>query len=243
MKLRTAAVAAICLGLLLAGRPAAAQSLYGPGGLFLHPTASTPEKGKITPAFLLLPQTVPPNGDSRLWLSSSLDYGLTDDIELTLTALKVTGWQRDASFGGSAKWRFLRETRDRPALAVGFAGLGFGDVNGRSVFLAAQKRIPTCKRFPLTAHLGVQYVDEQDGILRREVQPFGGLELGLGSRWTFVAEARPGTEKDFGTPLALTLSYRVTDRWKLALTWANNGQSDRPVFGFGAGFGLGARGR
>jgi hypothetical protein len=219
--------------------PASAQSLYGPGGLFLHPTASTPPRGQFTPSFLFLPQHNPAADSTRIWLSSSLDYGLTDNLEIGGTFLKVTGWNRDPSFGGFIKYRFLDETETIPALAVGFTGLGFGDVNTRIGFFAARKQFNRDGRFPVTLHLGVQYVDVVDGVEKDEFQPYAGVELGLTSRLSFIAEGRPRMTGEFGTPLALTLSYRVTRNWNFAVTWANNGLSDTPKFGFGAGFSLG----
>jgi hypothetical protein len=231
------------LGALLLAAPAAvsAQSLYGPGGLFLHPTASMPPKGRITPGFLLLPQHDPVARSTRVWLSTSVDYGLTDDLEIGATYLKVTGWERDGSAGGFVKYRLMRESLTQPAIAIGYTQLGGGDVNTRSGFLAFRKQFGLGKRRLLVAHLGVQYVDEADGLAKHEFEPYAGLELGLTSRLTFIAEARPRGNQEFGTPLALTLSYKVSKNWHLAATWANNGRSDEPRFGFGAGLSLGSR--
>lgn len=227
------------LSLVLAA-PVSAQSLYGPGGLFLHPTASVPPKGQVTPGFLLLPQHNPDAHSTRTWIAGSLDYGLTRDLEIGASVVKVAGWDRDPSAGGYFKYRFLRESASRPAMAFGFTQLGGGDVNTRVGFLAAMKEFDVAKH-RLVAHLGVQYADEVDGVSRHEFQPYAGLEFGITSRLSFIAEGRPRMNREFGTPLALTLAYRVSDRWRLAVSWANNGLSDEPKFGFGAGFALGAR--
>src|SRR5205807_9167769 len=56
----------LVVALAAAGR-VSAQSLYGPGGLFLLPTASLPEKGQLTPAVLVLPQHSPTDGKTRTW--------------------------------------------------------------------------------------------------------------------------------------------------------------------------------
>jgi hypothetical protein len=231
---------ALLLSLLLIG-PASAQSLYGPGGLFLHPTASLPPKGQLTPSLLLLPQHDPEDHVTRTWISGSLDYGLLRDLEIGGTVLKVTAWNRDPSGGGYFKYRFLRESATRPAMAFGFTGLGGGDVDTRIAFLALKKGFGAAGRHPITAHLGVQYADVVDGFSKHEFQPYAGVELGLTSRLSFIAEGRPRMSQEFGTPLALTLSYRVSRRWHLAVTWANNGRSDEPRFGFGAGLSLGSR--
>jgi hypothetical protein len=234
------AVTLLLLSLALAA-PASAQSLYGPGGLFLHPTASLPPKGQWTPSFLFLPQHHPVQDETRIWLSSSLDYGLTDNLEVGAVFLQVTDWDHDASFGGFLKYRLLSESANRPAVAIGFTGLTGGHVNARIGFLALRKQLGAAGRHPITANLGVQYVDVVDGISRHQFQPYAGLEFGITSRLSFIAEGRPRMNAEFGTPLGLTLAYQVSDRWKLAVTWANNGLSDTPKFGFGAGFSLGSR--
>ena len=150
------ALTLLLLSLFLLAAPASAQSLYGPGGLFLHPTASLPPKGQWTPSFLFLPTHQPIDDDTRIWLSSSLDYGVTDNLEVGAIFLKVTGWDHDASVGGFFKYRLLSETANRLAIAFGFTGLTGGDVNAQIGFLALRKQYEA-GRYPLAAHMDVQY--------------------------------------------------------------------------------------
>src|SRR5438067_12740626 len=186
-----------------AGR-ASAQSLYGPGGLFLLPTASLPEKGQLTPAVLLLPQRSPLDGHTRTWESASLDYGAARDLEIGATVLKITT-KEGAPEGRFAKYRFLRESANRPAVAAGFTWLGFGAADSRVAFLALRKQLAGGKgaAHAVIAHLGVQYADILDGVRREEFQPYGGMEIGLLPRLEFVGEARRPGKGDFRTPFAL----------------------------------------
>jgi hypothetical protein len=231
-------------GLLLAagaGR-AGAQSLYGPGGLFLLPTASLPEKGQLTPAVLVLPQHSPLDGHTRTWESASLDYGATRNLELGATVLKITT-KEGPSEGGFAKYRFLEESANRPAVAAGFTLLGFGKADTSLGFLALRKQLGGRKGspHPVIAHLGFQYVGMKDGVQRDEFQPYGGMEIGLMPRLEFIGEAARRIRGDFATPFALTLAYRYSTGARLALTWANTGRSSSPRFGVGAGITIGSR--
>jgi hypothetical protein len=238
---------AILLGAGLLAWPWAkvgAQSLYGPGGLILHPTAALPEKGQLSPGVLVLPQHNPVVDETRIWISGSLDYGATRDLEIGATVLKITNWPgHAASAGGFAKYRLLRETRSLPAVAAGFTVLGFGGADSRAAFMAFRKQVYGGKpgaAHAVILHAGLQYADLLDGITREELQPYGGVEIGLARRLTLTAEGRPSGKADFGTPLALALIYRYGTGGRLALTWANNGRSDSPRLGFGAGFGIGS---
>src|SRR6187402_1604257 len=92
--MRRAAIMLFCLALLgFAVASAQAQSLYGPGGLFLHPTADIPPKGQATLGAIVLPQKIPPTDGLHThptWGTISLDYGLTEDIEIGATNLMIT---------------------------------------------------------------------------------------------------------------------------------------------------------
>jgi hypothetical protein len=229
------------LSLALAA-PASAQSLYGPGGLFLHPTAAMPAEGQLTPSILVLPQKHPPSDATRTWFSAGLDYGLTKQIEIGVTYLEVFNWRDTASLGGYLKFSLRKETERLPAVAFGFNQLAFGDFDARTAFLTARKRVYMINdRWPVTLNVGGMYVHELDGIKRSEFVPYGGVEIGIDRSLSFSFEGRPKMDGDFGTPLALALNWRPDSNWSFALTWANTGQSGDPRFGFGAGLTLGSR--
>src|SRR4051812_47537136 len=67
---------------LIVGSAAWGQSIYGPGGLFLNPTADFPAKGQFTPALLVIPQDSAELGGRRTWVSYTLDYGLSERLEV-----------------------------------------------------------------------------------------------------------------------------------------------------------------
>jgi hypothetical protein len=246
-------VAAAVLCLWLVGYSAGAvqgQSLYGPGGLFLLPTADVPLKGELTPGVLMLPQTKTPELNEhrvQTWISTSLDYGLTHDLEVGLERLQVTDWP--ATFGGFAKYRFLRETSCRPAMAVGLVNTGFGEnhtppignIHNRSYFVALRKGFLQNSAHPVVGHFGIEYIDVDRGVFHDTLLPYAGAEVGLVPRWTFIAEGRPKGRGDVGTPLALSLSYSYGRGRRVVVTWANEGQSERPLFGFGVGIAIGER--
>jgi hypothetical protein len=237
----------LCLALLAfstaSGR---AQSLYGPGGLFLHPTADVPEKGQLTLGALVLPQRIPsiipPDPAfhrNPTWGSVSLDFGLTEDIEIGATSMMITDFK--PSHGGFAKYRFLRESRRRPAAAVGFTYSDFGGTNSRAVFLALRKQVNADTERPIIGHVGLQYIDVLAGFPYEEIHPHGGVEWWLNPRWTLIAEARSRGRSDFKVSTALSVSYQYGKGNRLVLTWANTGQSTQPRFGFGVGYTIGTR--
>lgn len=241
--MRCAVITLLCLGLLgCAVASARAQSLYGPGGLFLHPTADVPPKGQATLGAIVLPQRIPPTPGlhtNPTWGTISLDYGLTEDIEIGATNLMITDFS--PSWGGYFKYRLLRENAGQPAVAVGFTYTGFGDNDGRAAFLAGRKQLNKGGRHPIIGHLGIQYIDVLAGLPYDQFLPYAGFEFGLAPRWTLIAEARPRGHSDFKTSTALSLSYQYGKGNRLVATFANTGQSTIPRFGFGVGFTIGTR--
>jgi hypothetical protein len=241
--MRHVAVLLLCMGLL--GCPVTgveAQSLYGPGGLFLHPTADTPEKGQLTAGVLVLPQHIHPTPGlhtNPTWISGSLDYGLTRDVEIGFTSLAITDFE--TSYGGFFKYRFLHESRSQPAMAVGFTYSGFGENNGRAGFLALRKQLSMSERHPVIGHLGLQYINVLGGLPYNQFLPHAGAEFGLARRLTLIAEVRPRGKGDIKTSTALSLSYAYGKGNRVVVTWANTGQSVQPRFGFGAGYLIGTR--
>jgi hypothetical protein len=220
-----------------------AQSLYGPGGLFLYPTANVPPKGQLTTGMLVLPQRIPFTPGlhkNPTWGSFSIDYGLTDDVEIGVTSLAITDFK--PSYGGFIKYRFLQENRRQPAMAVGVTYTGSGDNDTEAAFLGLRKQLTQGERPPVVGHAGVLYVDMLAGIpYDEQLLPYGGVEWVLTPQWTFIAEARARGRGDFKVSTGLTVVYKYGQGNQLALTWANTGQSTQPRFGFGVGFRIGTR--
>jgi hypothetical protein len=226
-----------------------AQSIYGPGGLFLNPSADLPEKGQITPAVLVMPQRLQ-QGGRLTWSSYSLDYGLSDKWEIGTTYLKVnpgSGEFKNGSAGLYAKYKVLAEVpRRRPALAVGGNFLEAGDSEARTAF-AALRFSPTRPgaKHPAALHLGAMYIDKLDGIKYREWAPFAGAELSLTDHLSTFAEVRPrltpqnGATKGTFANRSLGLVWKPIQHFKFILVYGSNGWNDKSSqLGFGIGYAL-----
>ncbi|RYG71201.1 hypothetical protein EON80_05590 [bacterium] len=233
----------------LGQQQAQAQSMYGPGGLFLNPTADFPKQGQVTPAVLVMPQRLD-NGNRLTWSSYSVDYGLTDKWELGATYLKINPGSsefKDASGGLYAKYKVLEEVpQKRPALAVGGNFLSGGDANARTAF-AALRFTPTragAKR-PVGLHLGAIYIDQLEGIKHRELSPFAGIDYTISSRLSAFAEVRSALEPESGgtngtfASRSLGVVWKPVNNFKLVLAYGSNGWNDKSSqLGFGIGYAL-----
>jgi hypothetical protein len=241
--MRRIAVTLLCASMLACSVAGArAQSLYGPGGLFLHPTADIPPKGQLTLGAIVLTQRIPPTPglhSTPTWGTVSLDYGLTPDIEIALTGLGITDFA--PSYGGSFKYRFLHESRSMPAMALGatYSESNGAETDTKAVFLAARKQLTSGERHPITGHLGVQYIDKLAGLPYDQLLPHVGVEVGLDERWTLIGEMRPRGRSDFKTSTALSVAYKYGKGNRLVLTWVNTGQSTESRLGFGIGYTIG----
>jgi hypothetical protein len=246
---------AIMLAVTLAtGRPAQAQSIYGPGGLFLNPTADFPAKGQLNPAFLVIPQEGPGVlGDRRTLTSYTLDYGVSDRLEAGITYLKVnpgSGGFEEGSSGGFAKYKLVEgRPGGRPDVAVGASLVGGGDVDARTAFVALRytPRQGQYSRHPVHLHAGLLYADKLYGIDRNDVVPYAGLDVRVARNVTAFAEVRakmegkPSALSDVKPPNAVGLVWQPARNFKIAVAYANNGQSDRNKWSFGVGYALGFR--
>jgi hypothetical protein len=241
--MRRIALTLLSIGLLASSvATARAQSLYGPGGLFLHPTADVPPKGRLTGGVLALEQRIPSTPglhEQPVWLSGSLDYGATEDIEIGITGLAITDFK--TSWGGSFKYRFLHESASRPAVAAGFAMSGWGGSDGQQGFVAARKQLNRGGGHPIIGHLGLLYLNDLAGLPYHQLLPYAGVEYGVARRLTLIGEFRPRGKSDFKTSTALSLSWEYARGGRLVVTWANTGQSTQPRFGVGVGILMGGR--
>jgi hypothetical protein len=247
--------AAILVATLAVGGAVSAQSIYGPGGLFLNPTADFPPKGQLTPAILRIPQASGPNGldARRTWYSYSLDYGLTEKLEVGAVYLKIApgGGQthdfQDASIGGFAKYRILDgSVGGRPDVAVGGSFLTGGDANARVAFAALRFTPRLDLRYPAHLHLGVLYANQLNKFQRHNTLPYVGVDLGLSDTLIFFAEVRaratkPAGAADVKPPSAVGLVWQPSRSLKIVVAYADNGWSDSHKISVGIGHLIGGR--
>lgn len=243
----------LAAALIAIGGPVAAQSVYGPGGLLLNPTASFPQKGQITPAILVIP-TDRPAGDKRTWVSYSLGYGLSEKWEVAATYLKVNPsggptFGGAGSAGASAKYRLLEgKPGERPDVAIGGGFLSGGDSDASLGYVAARfspQREETRNRAYL--HAGLMYAGELNGYRRNDWAVYGGADVEITPKLTLFGEIRSEMDaetdaaSDLHPPSAIGVVWRPTRGLKLVVAWANNGTSTQHNASVGIGYGIGAR--
>jgi hypothetical protein len=245
------ALLAAAASLMLAGG-ARAQSIYGPGGLFLNPTADFPARGQITPSVLVIPQASGPSalGGKRTWYSYSLDYGVTERIEIGVTHLKVapggTGF-KDGSTGGSVKYKLVEgRPGNRPDVAIGAGFLTGGDVNASVQFVALRFTPKGMAKHPMHLHLGAFYANVLNQFQRRNLVPYAGVDYQLSDSLILFGEmrarsTRPEAAADVKPPSAIGLVWQPSSAIKVALAYANNGWSDSHKLAFGVGYRIGIR--
>ncbi len=250
------ALASLCAA-TIAVNPAQA-SIYGPGGLLINPTAEMPQKGELTPAALAIKQDGPGAlGGRRTLASYGLTYGVSDNIELGVTHLRLNptvGAKSSPSSGASLKVRLLRGKVDgRPDVIIGGNFLSGGDIDGETGFVAARFATALNKSGSKTAnvHLGLMYANDLWGIQRRELVPYIGADMELIKNVRAFAEVRQrmGVDgpivglnvPDVTAPHALGIVWQPMGSLKIFLGIANNGQSRSTRPSIGIGYTVGVR--
>jgi len=224
-----------------------AQSIYGPGGLLLNPTADVPPKGKITPAVLVMPQKLWGTDHFQSWTSYDVDYGVTDRLEAGLTVLSITPDNGNPSTGGYLKYLVARENEKAPAIAIGGSDVSGGGADSSSLFVAIRKTLLSDRcAHPAHLHLGLSYFDKLDGLTHNHAEPFAGVDWGLTRRLAAFGEARAALpvrngDTDGTNPArAFGLVWTPNNSYKVAVGFANNGWNrGAPTFTIGVGYSIG----
>lgn len=251
-------LAPLCaLVLALTAIAPARADIYGPGGLLLNPTADMAPRGEISPSALAIPQEGPGVlGGNRTLVSYGLNYGLSDNIEIGASQLRLNpsnGPKDDPSYGATAKVRVLRgKTDGRPDIAIGGALLRGGDFNGEFGFVATRFSTKVdsvgsgAGDDEAHLHLGLLWAGDLYGVKRNEVVPYAGVDLPLASKLRAFAEIRsrmdgvPVAQRDVQAPSAAGIIWNPTRGIKIVAAFATNGQSRklRPSIGVGYTFGV-----
>jgi hypothetical protein len=228
----------LALVFLLHSLGAGAQTTYGPGGLFIHPTASVRPEGSLGLNVSWFEQKVP-GRPLASWLPVSVIVGVDGRTEVGATYLRRLDLSSNASSGGVfVKHQFARQTERSPAVAVAASYLG-GGVQLSSVSLVASHRFGPGER-SVTGHLGTQWAGRAD-ISKSEDDGgiFAGIEAPLARRLALVAEYGTRFSFDYKERTAIGLVWREPNGYQVGVGAVNVGRSGGNRFFIGVGFPLG----
>jgi len=225
--LRFSLLVGLCV-LLLA--PLHAQTVYGPGGLFVHPTASTSPAG--TQAHLSW-FTQEANGAVSRWIPASLTYSPDGRMQYGgLFVSRRAGGRERPSAGAFAKYQIMRGSVLSPGIAVAGSYLG-GDVQQSSLSIVGSGRIPATT---LTVHTGGQWARRADlPVSSDSFSRFLAVEASLGKGLRLVAESGSRFRFDREPASAYGLMWSSPRGYQLGIGWVNTGRSASHRFFIGAG--------
>jgi hypothetical protein len=207
------------------------QTVYGPGGLFVHPTAFMEPSGSRANLSWFTQEA---NGVESRWIPASLTFDLDQDTQAG--ALYVSRLLRGAersSGGVFFKRRIIRESVLSPGIAVIGSYLG-GDVQQSSLSLAGSWRIPAARG--LTLHSGIQWARRADLPVSRDgFSRYMALDAPLGAGFRAVGEIGSRFSFDRKASSAYGLMWSGPGGLEVGVGWVNTGRSDSNRFFIGAG--------
>lgn len=241
--MRCSAFVAVLVGLLLAPGVAYSGGVYGPSGLFLHPTGYLPPDRRPTWGLTYFTQTRETATGKRSidWAPVFVDQRLSDRFEGGLVFVYQHALSDDLqSYGGFAKYQLSAEQDRRPALAVAVDYLS-GDLRTASAYLVASKQFGTGDH-PIRAHLGYVVTRRSDlqgpggRFHETDDAPYAGLEILLTPRLRLVGEVEAKMEFYTRTPMSVGLMWSPSENVGLGVGWLNTGRSSESRFFIGVGY-------
>lgn len=177
----------------------ASPSVYGFNGLVLIPTAETMDLNEFNVTASIFDVT----DDADVSAFSAI-YGISDNFEVGFTNVNY-GYEDKATqiFNGygsgqytfvGAKYRIMRATGNKPAIAVGVFDIT-GENSATLYVVGSGRLMKNCKNSPML-HLGFSSGDQYDGI-------FGGVSANIGDKIEVSAEYDT-YEYNFGAKYAFT---------------------------------------
>ena len=229
----------LCLTLACIGT-AHAQTLYGPGGLFIHPTAFTLSAHSLTASASWFSQKIEGSRASE-WVPLGLSYGVTDRLEvgvLYVDRLASTGLRR-GSGGLFLRDQLVSETAGRPAIALSASYLG-SDVKLASASASAGYHFRSRGHTVLIGDGGVQWGWRGDDVPSGSaVSFFVGAEAPLKYGVSLIAEYGTRFSFDYKESSALGVMWRSRSGVSVAAGYVNVGRSSSNRFFVGVGIPIG----
>jgi hypothetical protein len=228
----------LLLGLWI-GPAAQAQTAYGPGGLFIHPTATVPSRGALDLNLSWYTQRIEGQPTTQ-WIPVSVAYSATDRFQVGPLFLERLVKDRSRASGGLfARYLLTPDGLHHPAVAL--AGNFYaGDVRLASVSLVSSHAFRQRDRSLFTVHLGAQWARRSD-IPRAQdsLSGFVALEAPLSQNFAAVAEYGTRFSFDYKERSALGVVWRPKGGLQVGVGFVNTGRSSENGFFVGVGYPLG----
>lgn len=216
------------------------QTLYGEGGLFIHPTAFTPAAKSITASASWFSQEIAGSRATE-WAPLGMAYGITNRLEvgaLYADRLNTNGLRR-GSGGLFLRDQVVPEAHGRPAVALSASYLG-SDVKLASVAASAGYHFRSRNRTVLVGHGGIQWAWRGDGVAPGDsVSVFAGVEAPVWHGISVLAEYGTRFSFDYKETSAVGLMWHASHGFSVAAGLVNVGRSSSNRFFVGVGVPIG----
>ena len=231
-----------CLALAVIGSPtwAGAQTIYGPGGLFVHPTAFTAHRGATGMNVTWFTQER--NGGPRTeWLPVALTHAFTSQDEAGVLFIdRRTPSGHTSSGGAFFKHQFLQDSDSRPAVAIAASYIG-GDIQLSSLSGILSHRLAQTGKQGITVHLGAQWVRRADiPVTQDDFAAFVGAELPLSREFRLVGDVGTRLKFDRSATSGVGIIWSSPHGFNLGIGYVNAGRGDNNRFFIGIGYPIGA---
>lgn len=250
-------------GLALVG--AWGQSAYGPGGLFMIPSAYTSPEGQANLGMMGGREGMwaPHGPHEHFWLSTALAYGATDRLQVGFTHILIQDADAKPTWGVFGKYQLRPEKGNRPAIALSGVWLPVWHWRTEAVALSASKSFRFSDSVTAHLHAGALHARFFNGIktdlhpyaplaghspsslydpsrpIVRQV-PFGGVDISLGKWVKITAEGRMRIIADHpeAIPAKVGVLFTLPGNGRLGFAWGSNGLDSESSLTIGVGYNI-----
>ena len=218
---------------------ASAQTAYGPGGLFVQPTAIVPAARTLNLNVSTFEQRIDGRPSSQ-WIPASLAYSFSDRVQAGPLFLHRSFNGGEFLSGGLfAKYALSPDKPDRPAVALTGSFLT-GDVRLASIGLVGSHAFRSGDRTVLSLHAGGLW-GRRDDIRNPgdSLSAFVGADVPLGREFSIIAEYGTRFSFDYKERSSFGVVWRPRRGPQIGVGFVNTGRSSENGFFVGVGYPLG----
>ncbi len=215
---------------------AQAQSVYSPGGLFIHPTAFTPPTHQFSVYAAAFTQDEA-RGRSQAYFPLALTYVPIDKLQVSALAVYHEGKNTApyGHFGAFVKYQLLSDTPSHPAFALTGSYVAHDELES-SIAGVFSRAFTRHDRVFATLHLGMKWGRSSDGDGgASDLGGFVGAQIPLSREWNLVGETSSRLKFDRASASSVGFMYQTRKGLGISLGIVNSGRSSRmnPFFGVG----------